>query len=494
MDTQMLFLYGNTTGPSGKHSNAEFLWDEYARAQKLCLWLQEHRFDAPGRGIEGIVRMSAGFELIWCDFSSPSLRLVSRLNVSVPLLGYNRTSLLIESPEKRDRPLYAPNPRNGGDLPAPDWEIDWEHEPFVASQQWDWFTSASRGYSSEHLASNRELSIRPLDADVVSLYSPEYQQHLTTLVQQDREQLNLTSDGFWLNEPDQQARRDAMKKLMRRRSKHRVGDLSPQDIARFRRNMKRMISRVVSQGSHSDKERRFGSWSDTCDMIVNTFAKSLMNFQRLLKHSHVGERGPPAYAERQVALLRERAHALLMPFFEYSPEKGTPSEMQQEDLNPSIVRCKSRYLSWFSLNEAQEVGPKGGPNHHFIGQAIEEVMDGICSVLVSAGESIEETWFRDYNQGPKEPDKEQWQRLRAEVHMWHDKIENLMAWLGWSPHWMGCDRLCAWDEECYIPMWPVLRQLSHEKPAYGNRPVDPEEVENDLWHPRCLKITDFAAR
>ena len=46
----------------------------------------------------------------------------------------------------------------------------------------------------------------------------------------------------------------------------------------------------------------------------------------------------------------------------------------------------------------------------------------------------------------------------------------------------------------YIPMWPVLRQLSPEKPAYGNRPINPEAIEYDLWHPRCLKITGFAAR
>ena len=38
-------------------------------------------------GVEGAARMNAGFELIWCNFSSPSARLISNLNVKVPLLS-----------------------------------------------------------------------------------------------------------------------------------------------------------------------------------------------------------------------------------------------------------------------------------------------------------------------------------------------------------------------------------------------------------------------
>src|SRR5277367_5874729 len=32
------------------------------------------------------VRMNAGFEIIWCNFSSPSIRLLSHLDVTAPLL------------------------------------------------------------------------------------------------------------------------------------------------------------------------------------------------------------------------------------------------------------------------------------------------------------------------------------------------------------------------------------------------------------------------
>lgn len=40
-------------------------------------------------------------------------------------------------------------------------------------------------------------------------------------------------------------------------------------------------------------------------------------------------------------------------------------------------------------------------------------------------------------------------------------------------------------------MWPVVRQLNPEKPAYGNGPIDPKEVEHDLWNPKCIKVDGF---
>lgn len=446
MDTQMQFIYGNTTGPPGKHSSAQFLWDEYARAQRLCGWLQEQNLDAPAQGLEGIVRMSAGFELIWCNFSTASLRLVSRFNVSVPLLGYNRTSSLIKIPENPNLALAVTGQRNSVDLPAPDWEIDWEHEPFVASQNWDWFTSTSRAYSSEDLASNREPNIRLLDVDLVSLYSPEYQRLLTTLAEHERKQLNLTSDGFWQGISSRQPRRDALEQLMRRRSRHRAGDLDPQESARFRQDMERMVSRIISQDPHNIHESRVTSWSRASDTIVNNFAKRLMQFQRLLQHTFVAEREPPVYTKRRFALLRERAHALLMPFFEYSSDTMTASGRQQqsEHVQSSLDRCKRAYLPWPVRNEAHKAEPKGIGNH-FVGQAIEEVMDGICSVLVGAGKAIEKTWLRDFNHDFKKTDNGQFWQSQVEMRRWQGKIEELTAWLGWSPHWMRCGRLCAWD-------------------------------------------------
>ncbi len=47
MDTQMLFIYGNTTGapPDNRWGG---LWEEYDRASKLCEWVQRRVSEASG--------------------------------------------------------------------------------------------------------------------------------------------------------------------------------------------------------------------------------------------------------------------------------------------------------------------------------------------------------------------------------------------------------------------------------------------------------------
>src|SRR5687768_6389418 len=81
LDTQMLHIYGNVSGPPRMRpiDLGDFLEPEYRRALGLCTWLEERGLRGNGveNGIEGVVRMNAGFEVIWCDFTSESLRLLS---------------------------------------------------------------------------------------------------------------------------------------------------------------------------------------------------------------------------------------------------------------------------------------------------------------------------------------------------------------------------------------------------------------------------------
>jgi hypothetical protein len=84
LDAQMVFLYGNTVGPSPEPGQPGFgMFDELARARGLCKWVQDNNVGGPGWGVEGMVRMNAGFELMWCNFTSPS---ISHLNATTPLL------------------------------------------------------------------------------------------------------------------------------------------------------------------------------------------------------------------------------------------------------------------------------------------------------------------------------------------------------------------------------------------------------------------------
>ena len=280
---------GNTTGIPTTNMSRLVSWDEYDRARRLCGWIHEQKAGTLGQGIEGIVRMQAGFELIWCNFSCPSLRLISRLNGSVPLLDYERTSTVAAQLEVPNLSSPAFGLLASADLPAPEVNNDWECVPFLASQYWDMFTSASRSYSAEDLASYKEPSINTLDGDFVNFYSSEYQVFARTIAEQEREQLNLTSDGFWKGVHGRQERGDALQRLTRRRFNHRVGNLSQSDIARLQQSMKRIVSTLsqpadkVSNGNQMDRSI---PWSAIHDRVVNNYSKCLLQFRQLLEQDH----------------------------------------------------------------------------------------------------------------------------------------------------------------------------------------------------------------
>ena len=104
-----------------------------------------------------------------------------------------------------------------------------------------------------------------------------------------------------------------------------------------------------------------------------------------------------------------------------------------------------------------------GPEEELLKWAVEETLGGICSVLVDVGLSVEGIWQSDFNVPKTKSNMSRKAKLAGEVKRWTEGVEELMSWLGWAGEWAGCDVLCAWDEKCYIPMWPVI-------PMGGRRP------------------------
>ena len=103
-----------------------------------------------------------------------------------------------------------------------------------------------------------------------------------------------------------------------------------------------------------------------------------------------------------------------------------------------------------------------------------------------------------------------------------------MAWLGWAGEWVLCPEKYAWDEKCFIPMWPLIRmgldggpgrrtpggkRPGDGGPGYDGPPPDKrfppgnrtgwppnnstgqrpgggfrwQPDESDLWQPKCIK-------
>jgi hypothetical protein len=170
LDSQNMFLYGEvkgdtprwgrpgTPGNGGpKYGKPTAPFDEYTRAEDLCKWAAS----IEGAGIEGFVRMNAGFEAVWCNFEdSESWRLVSKLNVTAP--AKTRQSGPAEPPEVpppgRRRPGhgYGP-PGDGGGMP-------WGN-----AAGWEWIRSATWHYSL-----SPESRVIPDLCRFFTYYSPDF--------------------------------------------------------------------------------------------------------------------------------------------------------------------------------------------------------------------------------------------------------------------------------------------------------------------------------
>ncbi|EOO00489.1 putative serine protein [Phaeoacremonium minimum UCRPA7] len=263
LDTQMLHVFGNVSGPPRPRDGVfRGLWQEYARAEGLCDWLLAAGLRGPGWGFEGVVRMNAGFEMIWCDFTSPSLRLLTQLNITAPQLpedernGFDPSDpdrradeneigddgppawlamqqrgveaettsyySLPPAPTRTDRAVDPSQP------PAPpNWRRDMQREPFLKAQGWGWFDSATWHYgSSRNGPGLGETRAKVLGCGVLSYYSPRFVNQSGNRAIEERAFLNLTDDGLWKGEGEEGNRTQAIKLLSRRRRFHHLGGVA----------------------------------------------------------------------------------------------------------------------------------------------------------------------------------------------------------------------------------------------------------------------------
>ena len=99
-------------------------------------------------------------------------------------------------------------------------------------------------------------------------------------------------------------------------------------------------------------------------------------------------------------------------------------------------------------------------------------MGAICSVTQGIGFEVEKTWLAYFNDTAASRGIA-WllgRKLQADGQRWTYGVEELMAWLGWAGEWARCEKACAWDEECYIPVWP-LKGVMARRPK-GKRPPE----------------------
>ncbi|KAF2488818.1 hypothetical protein BU16DRAFT_567785 [Lophium mytilinum] len=514
--SQMVFLYNGTDGiperdwprpgrPPGRggKDDGDRHWnpleDEYFRARGLCAWLKEEGLGGRGWGYEGVVRMNAGFEVIWCDFESPSLSLVSNLNVSVPRLELEeaengRSSEQEEAVELGDlrRRSRVEKREDGDEGPHGPGMAD-PTEPFKEFSSWMWFSAATRRYFGES-------RIKVDACGLFSFYDPEMQDQTLSRITQEAEELNITAGGLWIQPEVESDRLIGLQKLARRRRAHQLDSVSTDDGLIMRTGVKAVLKEVLGYG----KSCSGIEWHSTAQEIIRTYHVILQDLQLALQKA--GNEGTDLNPRARLESIRFLTHWLLLQFLEYPPNRPYPKEaladlfsLDSQAARHAFRRCRSQYaIDGFELNDREDAFASG----------LNYTLSGICSTFIRIGMEVEYTWLSDYNNSPHENDPEEPRTtgLADKITQWKHQLEELIAWLGWAEQDSTCRGGCAPGEICYIPMWPVAG-VPRRGPPPPKRPdfnadlndanAPPRlppgwgNMDEHLWHPTCVNTSSF---
>ncbi|KAH8682336.1 hypothetical protein BX600DRAFT_505941 [Xylariales sp. PMI_506] len=474
LDTQMLHVFGNVSGPP---HDGWGLYEEYARAAGLCDWLEATGLRGDGRGYEGIIRMNAGFEMIWCNFTSPSLRLLTRLNVTAPQLGVkaegaasNMAVFASEEEGEPESPYYPlpplPTRTDRSADPTsppmpPNWRRDSGHEPFLASQSWGWFSSATYHYGkSKNSPGLGEIRARITNCGIMSYYSPRFANAALLRAEDERDAYNLTAEGHWLGPGLDGNRTAALNDLRRRRRYHHLENVTAEE-ASFMRKGSEQVLRGLLDGENTCTG---ADWAYITNEITQSAGIHVNELSAILES--FSQRSQNDTAIRSwMSSLRSHSHSFYLAFLEYPARYDDPAAWSTSSAlyKDAHARCRFRYTR---LMAPPADGPDISAEERDLRWAVEETYGAICSVLLTVGFQIEQSWAEDFQLAAAEPAATiqvtaiagsllggRYARLAS---TWSSGVQELMAWLGWEDDFTGCSEVCAWDERCYIPMWPMF--------------------------------------
>ncbi|KAM3083914.1 hypothetical protein ACMFMF_001275 [Clarireedia jacksonii] len=510
MDAQMLHIYGNVSGPPYDDEGFRGLFDEYARARGLCSWVRSKSLGGRGWGVEGFVRMNAGFEMIWCDFESHSLKLIGQTNVTAPLLPETASyDLNVEEGESITTTSQTPhttqskNPTETNPQMPPNFRHDVSREPFLRNQGWNWFVSATAHYGSSGAGPKRgEDRVKLLSCGILSYYDPKYFGQNMARAERERKALNLTIAGHWKGKKEGKARADALAALTRRRRSHTfLRNVSVVEASVMREDSERVIKNLIRQSEGCTG----ADWHLITNEIVQTYSNQLFELLQNLRNYRSLSASNISEERSWMAAVRDQTNFFLLPFLEYPPPESHRTIWARGSslFNTTLSRCGSYHT--YLLD-----GMHLSPEENNLKWAIEKTMSGICDTLVDIGLSVEAMWNATFQQPGKTHSLKK--KDGKEIRRWLEGVEVLTAWLGWAGEWTNCKEKCRVGEQCYIPMWPLLgsnRRMGGPPPGYGYRndkgkgdgesrgpgrgggsgPLPGWHTdETDLWEPKCVNV------
>ncbi|KAF2445999.1 hypothetical protein P171DRAFT_431372 [Karstenula rhodostoma CBS 690.94] len=464
--------------PPGGHPPEKWnpLADEYFRARELCKWLDRSGLGGKGWGYEAIVRMNAGFEMIWCDFESPSLKLASNLNVSAPRVSDGKIPLWTELQQPLiQRPIQlgaqarlgsADEGPNGPGMSDPG-------EPFRNTSNWFWFSAAAKRYAGDS-------RIRLDPGSVFSFYEPGLRNQSRVRVAEDIERFGLKGNGRWKSTPflGRTGREEELLELQRRRRHHRLTSVDRRDAQYMRQAVEqRLRNTLEAKNDGSDFD-----WAHIAKEVATRYSDELKTLLSYLS-TDIPDTDEEVSLKAWLTTLRQLTHWFLLPFFEYPTPLpyddyklaelfGTRSPHAQATLE----RCVSQYIVTEDLANDDDA---------IFARAITDTLHALCSTVVKIGLHVEFHWFMYFQPSdPSAPPKPLLPHiLKGRALRWKLDLQELIAWLGWAEKDVGCEERCGVGEYCYVPMWPVNGRERRSGPWGGESMF--------LWEGVCVGMERY---
>lgn len=220
------------------------------------------------------------------------------------------------------------------------------------------------------------------------------------------------------------------------KSSHRLNNITKDDALAFREAITAALN-----GSETHPCSRL-NWRRVAEGVMDRYGARIKELQQLLSTAVEVEEEAEAEAGVDAAgdiavRARTLAHAALVPFLDHN------------DANPAsaaLSRCTGDYTGHLLPSSLS-------PSEAILKSAVEETLGRICGAML-------EIYFSPTH----------------DLRRWGNEIDELVMWLEWTL-WRRCERRCAWDEVCAIPLWPVL----------GGWRLGGEDGEEVV--PRCVNIS-----
>lgn len=478
MDTQMVFIHNNSAnipdeppfgpGKPNNHTsgdpNGPMLGAEYDRADALCAYIKDNKIGGKGWGYEGIIRMNAGFEMIFCDFESESIRLISHLNSSVPTVKgrEDRSGVAPIAETLREQVLFADDGRPHGPPQR-------EPEPLAGSARLGWLMASANQYGlSGGVPGRGESRVRLDTCGIFTFYDPELKDQERSRIVAERKSLNISSSGEWQGPEDEAERKDALRALERRRRSHRADHVSKADGT----YMLGAIAQHLEGYLHDSHARRCSGvdWRRTLQDIVLEYSTSMHDLLKLLRDVPVASDDKDGdESKKRLFAVRKLVHLMAMPYYQYpllSEIEASPKQafdVSTDEAQSAFARCRDHHspLGSAGLSDSEEL----------LFSSTTEVLGSICHVILTTFLSVETLWYADFETtGVGRSGKD----IGKTMATWRHNLQELMAWLGWADQWTAC-KGCSADEICWIPMWPLsfmTRPRSRETSTLDGPPPD----------------------